>query len=162
MHAQLPKPFAMHPLLPATPSHRAKPKGTGRPAANLPSQANLGFIFHSPPSEAEELSLLQKTLPTLSLEQKASAERSSTRGTCSHSCRQLKGRLLMENIQQFGQQADSVTNCSLKLPSESSDPERSAFAGPKRGRRWHSYEATVWLETMHPVQGLGRGDSAPT
>lgn len=65
MHAQLPKPFAMHPLLSATPSHRAKPKGMGRPAVHLPSQANLSFIFHSPPSEVEELSLLQKTLPTL-------------------------------------------------------------------------------------------------
>lgn len=106
--------------------------------------------------------LCYKKLSQLSLEQKVSAEHSSTRGTCLHSCRQLKGRLLMENIQQLGQQADSVTNCSLKLPSESSDREQSAFAGPKRGRRWPSYEAMVWLETMHSGQGLGRGDSAPT
>lgn len=76
--------------------HVAKPKGPGRPAASFSSQANLGSISHPPPLEAEELFLLQKALPTLSLEQKASTESSSTRGVHSQSRRQLKRRLLME------------------------------------------------------------------
>lgn len=63
----------------------------------------------------------------------------------------------MENVQRFGQQAEWVTTRSLKLPSESSDKEGSAFTAPQRGRGWLSYVAVVRTETTHPVQGPGGG-----
>lgn len=116
-----------HPLLPIP---QQNPRGR---EADLPSRRNPGEVWFSIHLPRKRRSFFcdgkkrtpknpkqTKPSPSLSLEQKASAESSSTRGARAW---QPEGRLLVESAEKFGPREESVTNHSLKPPAESSERE---------------------------------------